>query len=334
MKLAVIVPAHGRPDLLDGCLAALAASDEPDLSVLVVDDASDPPIAPVAQRHGFEVLRLDGEPRGPAYARNRGAERCDAPVLVFVDADVRVHPGTLTHFARALADDPSLDAVFGSYDDRPSAPGTVSQFRNLLHHFHHQQGAGDAETFWSGCGAVRSEAFRSAGGFDAARFPRPSVEDIDFGMRIRRSGHRIALRADIQCTHDKTWTLGEMIRVDTFARGIPWIQLLLERKDAGRTLNLSLGQRLSVALLGVAIAGFVVAPWSRWGGAAGCAALAALTVLNAPFYRLLARTRGLGFALRALPLHWVYFVSCGFAALAGSVLHVVAGPPFRLRATD
>jgi len=334
VRLAVIIPAHARSDLLDGCLAALAASDARDFSVLVVDDASNPPIAPVAQRHGFGVLRLDGKPRGPAYARNRGAEACDAPVLVFVDADVRVHPETLSRFARAFEDDPALGAVFGSYDDRPSSPGVVAQFRNLLHHFHHQQGAGEAETFWSGCGAVRAEVFRSAGGFDAARFPRPSVEDIEFGMRIRRSGHRIALRADIQCTHDKAWTLGEMIRVDTFARGIPWIQLLLERKDASRTLNLSLGQRLSVGLLGAAVACFFFVPWSPWSGLAGSAALMVLTAINAPFYRLLVRARGPGFALRALPLHWVYFACCGVAALAGAARYAVARPPARVRAAD
>ena len=35
---------------------------------------------------------------------------------------------------------PASTALFGSYDDAPAAPGLVSQFRNLLHHYVHQQG--------------------------------------------------------------------------------------------------------------------------------------------------------------------------------------------------
>ena len=40
--------------------------------------------------------------------------------------------------ARLVAD-PGLTALFGSYDDHPPARDVVSQFRNLLHHFVHQQ---------------------------------------------------------------------------------------------------------------------------------------------------------------------------------------------------
>lgn len=327
----MIVPAHGRPELLAGCLGALAASDYRYFSVLVVDDASDPPIERAVP--DVEVLRLEGGPRGPAYSRNRGAERCGAPVFVFVDADVRVHRGTLSAIAERFVRDPELGAVFGSYDARPSAPGTVSQFRNLLHHFHHQRGAGEAETFWAGCGAVRADAFRALGGFDAARFPRPSIEDIELGLRLRGAGHRIILDRDIQCTHDKQWKFSEMVRVDVCARGVPWTRLLLERPGAPRTLNLSRSQRLSVGLIGVAMAGMSAAPWTPWGALGALLALAGLTWINAPFYRLLRRVRGPLFALRAVPLHWVYFACCGAAAVWGLALHCARPLRRRVRAT-
>ena len=55
---------------------------------------------------------------------------------------------------------PALTAVMGSYDDTPSEPGLVSQYRNLLHHFVHQVGREKASTFWAGCGAVRRGAFQ------------------------------------------------------------------------------------------------------------------------------------------------------------------------------
>ena len=83
----------------------------------------------------------------------------------------------------------------------------VSQYRNLLHHFVHQEGNPEASTFWAGCGAVRRAAFDAVAGYDEARFRRPSIEDIELGYRLRRAGYRIRLDRDLQCTHLKRWRL-------------------------------------------------------------------------------------------------------------------------------
>ena len=39
-----------------------------------------------------------------------------------------------------------------------------------------------------GLGAIRREAFDAVGGFDAQRFPRPSIEDVELGMRLHAAG--------------------------------------------------------------------------------------------------------------------------------------------------
>lgn len=122
---------------------------------------------------------------------------------------------------RALASDGELEAIFGSYDDDPVHHGLVSDFRNLLHHQVHQEGAGEAMTFWAGLGAMRRGAFQAVGGFDEQRFPHASIEDIDLGMRLVASGGRIVLDPSIQGTHLKRWTLANMVRTDFLRPGIP-----------------------------------------------------------------------------------------------------------------
>ncbi len=85
-------------------------------------------------------------PQGPAAARNLGARVATAHLIFFLDADVAVHPPTLGLALARFELDRDLSALFGSYDAKPAAPGIVSQYRNLLHHFVHQQGqfrAGD-----------------------------------------------------------------------------------------------------------------------------------------------------------------------------------------------
>ncbi|MCS5697773.1 glycosyltransferase [Cyanobium sp. FGCU-52] len=191
-------------------------------------------------------LLSTGERAGPGAARNLAARRARGEVLLFVDADVELHPGAVQRFRAHFQQDPSLSAVFGSYDDSPAAPGIVSRYRNLLHHHVHQCHPGPAVSFWAGCGAVRRERFLAEGGFDP-RYDRPSIEDIEFGRRLSAAGGRILLDPAVQGTHHKRWTLASMLMTDIGRRAIPWSRLLLARRDAALppTLNLEPSARWS-----------------------------------------------------------------------------------------
>ena len=71
-------------------------------------------------------------------------------------------------------------------------------------------------TFWAGLGAIRRRAFLAAGGFDELRFPEPSIEDIELGMRLAADGAWIELDPSLQATHLKQWPLLRMLRTDLF----------------------------------------------------------------------------------------------------------------------
>lgn len=330
--LSVIVPAHQGGVVLRRSLAALQASDLPRVAweMIVVDDGSTDETSLVAAQFANVVVTLPGAPHGPAYGRNRGAEVSRGEVLVFVDADVCVHPATLRRFAALFAADPGLAAAFGSYDDRPSAPGLVSQFRNLMHHHVHQCSPGEAETFWAGCGAVRREAFRAVGMFDEWHYARPQIEDIELGRRLRRDRLRILLSPEIQCTHLKRWTFLGMVETDFRHRGVPWTRLLLHEGPGGasRSLNLRTEQKWCVALAPLVpllcLAAVVAGLWWPLLGAA--LALGTLAGLNLDLYRFLRRARGSGFAVAVVPLHLTYYLTAGGAAAWGTLLHLRRRP--------
>jgi hypothetical protein len=331
--LSVVVAVHGGSAVLPRALAALAASDLPraEWELVVVDDASTDGSALLAAERADVVMRLPGKPRGPAYARNRGAEVARGEVLVFVDADVCVHPETLGRFARLFAEQPGLSAAFGSYDAKPDAPGVVSQFRNLLHHYVHQQAGGSAETFWSGCGAIRAAAFRDVEMFDEWHYGRPQVEDIEMGRRLRARGHRIELHPEIQCTHLKRWTLRGMVATDFTGRGVPWMRMLLQEGAVSdfRALNLRPVERLSALLALLTVVAAVAAGelLSLEVLAVAALALGGIVALNHGFYGFLLRARGPAFLLAAVPLHLVFYLTASVAAAGGYLTHALFGAP-------
>lgn len=325
--LSVVVPARNCPETLARSLAALAASDLPRdaWELIVVDDGSTDATAAVAARVADRVVRLAGPARGPGFARNRGVEAASGVIVVFIDADVCVHRDTLRRFGEVLGAEPGLGAAFGAYDTQPPAPGVVSQYRNLLHHYEHVRAAGPATTFWAGCGAVRRAAFIAVGMFDEARYPRPQIEDIEFGYRLSGAGYGIALRPEIQCTHLKQWDFRRMVTTDVRDRGIPWMQLLLERRglDADGPLNLRVTEKLYTAAVGAAglcLLLSIVLPSAAWLVAALALALAVIAG-NWPLVRWFARHRGLPFAICVVPLRFVYYALNGVSAVGGAWAH-------------
>jgi glycosyltransferase involved in cell wall biosynthesis len=246
-KISVVVPAHNSFKDLELCLAALNHSTHPYHECIVVDDASTDDTAKAAEAAGCFVIRQKTN-AGPAAARNAGAAKATGDILFFIDSDVCVAPDTLRRVADHFAADAKLDALIGSYDDRPQQADFLSQYKNLFHHFVHQQGSDVASTFWSGCGAIRRDVFLRYSGF-SEDYKRPAIEDIELGYRLKADGCKIVLDKQLQVKHLKAWTFWRLLRSDIFDRGIPWTELIWRDTSMPPDLNLQISQRISVALV-------------------------------------------------------------------------------------
>lgn len=313
------MPTHGPRRNARQALQALGKlQPTPDQIVIVIDTPPTPEDTALLPA-GAVTVEVPHQ-SGPARARNAGVGRVDTDWVLFVDSDVVVPPGTIQHVRDIMKRRPGLAALFGTYDSSPGDPGFLSQYRNLLHQFVHLQGREEAETFWAGLGAVRVEMFRKVGGFDP-RFQRPSIEDIELGGRIRDHGGAIRLEKTLQATHLKRWTFGSMLRTDLLDRGIPWTRLILRRGQTPNDLSVDPKARLSTALTGLGMLGLGLGLWNRWAVALGMFSVMLLVGINAPFYLHLAALRGSAFALRAIPHHILFYLTCGLAGIIGVFLH-------------
>jgi glycosyltransferase involved in cell wall biosynthesis len=312
--ISVVIPVHNAMRSLGRCLGALKTSTFEDFECVVVDDGSTDDSASLAAASGAQVIGTGGK-RGPAYARNRGVEAAQGEILFFIDADVMVRSDTLAQVAKAFAENPELDALIGSYDEDPAEPNFLSQYKNLMHCFVHQQGRRQASTFWTGCGAIRRHVFEKFGGFDES-YVRPSIEDIELGARLVRAGRMIELQPTLMVKHLKRWTLSGLLTSDIRDRAIPWTVLMLRERNIPNDLNVQSSQRISVVLVYLAL---ILTPF-YW--PASAISLMITIALNHSFYRLLARKRGLWFAIRAVPMHLAYFLYSGASFAVGCLMAI------------
>jgi len=316
LLVSVVVPTYYAGGDLDKYLGAVAKSDWPNVEILVADDAStDETAREIAERHGATYIRLE-QNSGPAIARNIGAREARGDIIMLMDADVMFHPDAISRAVDVLSREPEVGAIFGSYDDSPTHPAFLSQYRNLYHHWNHQMGNTEASTFWTGCGAVKREAFEAVSGF-SLDFPKPGMEDIEFGYRLKESGYRILLVKDMQCTHLKDWPLTRMIYTDIFQRGVPWMSLMLQYRDRSHNLNTDYPARIATLAAGILGLSLVIAPFyplALW-----VVLLMTLVIVLSQwgFYKLTARIRGWGFTLGVVPAQVIFFFCCAVSIPLG-----------------
>lgn len=101
--LHVVIPARNEAANIGDCVATVRGSDHPALRIWVVDDDSDDGTGRLAAEAGATVIAGEGGPlpagwKGKPRALERGRSQLppDAAWIVFIDADVRLHPGALS----------------------------------------------------------------------------------------------------------------------------------------------------------------------------------------------------------------------------------------------
>jgi mycofactocin system glycosyltransferase len=264
--LVVIVPAYGRPDLLDRCLTALGRA----FPVLVVDDASPQPPTDVVARHGAALIRRETN-GGPGAARNTGLAATDTELVAFVDSDAAARPEVLAALAGHLAD-PAVAAAAPRIRIVRTTARTTGYVagRSAL-----DLGARPAAvrpdshvTYVPSTVLVVRRSCLGAGFDEALRVG----EDVDLVWRLHDAGHVVRYDPSVAVAHvePRTWSglLGRRYRYGGSAAHLTrrhpgrLTPLVVEPWTGAGTVALLAGRpRVAAA----ALAGAVVAEWRRRG---------------------------------------------------------------------
>ncbi|MDS9470061.1 glycosyltransferase family 2 protein [Paracoccus sp. MBLB3053] len=315
LTISVVMPAYQAATMLPHSLSplmALVASGEV-LEVFVVDDGSSDMTALVAGSLGANVLRLERN-SGPAAARNHALPWVSGDLVWFVDSDVVINEGGPDLIRRAFAE-PTLGAIFGCYDDDPADPHWFSRYKNLMHRYYHLRAPREVHSFWSGCGVVRRSVLQELGGFDALRYPRAMIEDIELGYRISQAGHRIEIEPQLTGKHLKAWRMAMSLRLDIFDRAIPWARLLIAEEGPAGELNVGSAERFRAGFAVLSLLLLLGAVFAQVPAYLAFAAIGASLLFNVRLGLFLLRHGGLPVAIGGMLYHQFYYLYASGAYL-------------------
>jgi GT2 family glycosyltransferase len=203
--VSVIIPTRNGVGLLRTCLDGLAATQYPDVEVIVVDNDSDDP-ATLAYLASLEparvrVLRHPG-PFNYSAINNRAAAQARGRLMCLLNNDIEVMaPDWLAIMAtQALRDDVGAVGAKLLYPDgRIQHAGVVIGVGNAAGHAHRFLRPGDQGYFrrhalpqftsavTAACLVVSRDRFLAVGGLDEANFA-VAYNDVDLCLRLNQRG--------------------------------------------------------------------------------------------------------------------------------------------------
>ncbi len=214
-RWAAVIVNYEAGSLLSECVASVLADDSAGAPELVVVDngSKDGSVATLRSRFPSVTIVDPARNLGYASAANRGTAATRADVVVVLNADVHIEPGT----AKAMLDRFDADAALGAlgpivhdpdgsvYPSARALPSLVDAVghgllglvwaRNPFSRRYRQLDADPhvaRDVDWVSGAAIwlRREALDTVGGWDEGYFMY--VEDVDLCWRLRRIGWRVA----------------------------------------------------------------------------------------------------------------------------------------------
>ncbi|HRY29324.1 MAG TPA: glycosyltransferase family 2 protein [Elusimicrobiota bacterium] len=314
--ISIIIAAYNVQREIDVLLESLCRSRFRDFEICLCDDASSDDTRRTVERYRDRLaikLTVNPSNRGVTYSRNAALALAQRPLLLFLDADVRLSPDTIDRLWAAM-ERTRADVVVGGYGSTALDPGIFSDYYALFvsQSFHVAHGPVPYNVFNAWCALCRREVMSVTGGHVVV--PKGvEIENESLGRRIVAAGFSLVLDPAIQVDH--FWGGHRKLFFIFTSRIYWWVKIFLAtrcRFEIALT-NSSYGFGTVCFPLAAAfgVLAFSVDPWF-W--IASAAAGAFFVRAYAPFYGFVFRRRPLFVPMSVLLSAYFSFMITACAA--------------------
>lgn len=216
MNYSLIIPVYNRPEELGELLSSIAQQTHTDFEVIVVEDGSAVSSKQIVAeyKHLFPLHYHFKSNSGPGDSRNVGATLAHGNYLIILDSDIILPINYLQTIHDFLTHTP-VDAFGGPDASHPDFTTTQRAINYAMTSLFTTGGIRGGrkkgmDKFYprSFNMGIRKQVYDTLGGFTKMRFG----EDVDFSLRIVKSGYTTALISDAWVYHKRRSSFSQFFK--------------------------------------------------------------------------------------------------------------------------
>lgn len=208
IKASIVIPFYNDHHHLDDCLASLRSLPQDSYEIIIVDDASATPLAPLKD---IQIIR-HATNLGPAASRNTGLKKTSCDCVLFIDSDVIVTSEDIEKVVDLFLHDEVSAFTTGHSSSHPKGQN-INFFTFYKTLYMHQVMGHSFEQvsflYGSFCGVKK----RLLGQHQWPEHLRYG-EDTCFATLLSNDGHRIGHYKEIELSHLKTYSFFSLLKND------------------------------------------------------------------------------------------------------------------------
>ncbi|HMI09952.1 MAG TPA: glycosyltransferase [Candidatus Saccharimonadales bacterium] len=231
--VTVVIPAWNEAVGITSTVRSVINNGYPKLEIIIVDDGSTDTTATKVKeiiKKSQQLVKLITQVNsGKSGALNAGIARAEGELILTLDADSYLEPGSIAKMVKALADD-AYSVAIGEV-----VVGNTNTWLGRAQHYEYSVGFhikraqhvfDSAYIFPGALTMFRTTVLQEVGEFT----DYSSTEDLDISMRIKMAGHKIAYVDSAICVTEGASTVRGLLNQRTRWRH-GYLECLLHHKD-------------------------------------------------------------------------------------------------------
>ena len=250
--ISIIIPSYNSASTIKDCLDGIFSNKFKNFEVIVVSDKSTDDSTDIAKNYNCKIIELE-ENKGPAFARNTGANSASGDILLFLDSDCIVKNDALMNVDEIFKNK-KANVVQGVYSHKPNYKSINTQYQQSFYcYYTWQENLDYTDSLTSMYFALKKETFIESEGFNI-NIKYATAEDEEFGYALINKGYKISISRKLSVEHKVNYTLLKFIKRN-FKAYIDTVRMHLRNKSYTTKAK---QKNYSNTLIGIPIIGLIM----------------------------------------------------------------------------